>query len=206
VKVKPGAGSLLELVLVVAIALAIALLVQAFLVKPYRIPSGSMEPTLSVGERVIVNRIGNRFSAPAVGDIVVFHPPHGADTDACGNPGQGPFYDGPRSHVPCDRPTPTRSEQNFIKRVVALPGDRIAIRDGNVVRNGALQREPFTRACGQGPECNLGTITVPPGHYFMMGDNRGASDDSRFWGPIPRGWIIGDAFLAYWPPKRVGLL
>ncbi|HEX4805117.1 MAG TPA: signal peptidase I [Conexibacter sp.] len=205
---KSGASSLVELVLVVAIALGIALVVQAFIVKPYRIPSGSMEPTLAVGERVIVNRIGNRFAAPGVGDIVVFHPPHGADTgtDACGNAGQGPFYDGPRSHVPCDKPTATRSSQNFIKRVVGLPGDRIAIRDGHVVRNGVLQREPFIRTCGGGPECNLGTITIPLGDYFMMGDNRGASDDSRFWGPVPRGWIVGDAFLSYWPPSHVGLL
>jgi len=208
VKTRSGASSLLELVVVVAIALGIALLVQAFVVKPYRIPSGSMEPTLAVGERVIVNRIGNRFAAPGVGDIVVFHPPHGADAnvDACGNPGQGPFYDGPQSRVPCDRPTATHSSQNFIKRVVGLPGDRIAIRDGHVVRNGVVQRERYIRPCGGGPECNLGTIVVPRGHYFMMGDNRGASDDSRFWGPVPRSWIIGGAFLSYWPPKRIGLL
>jgi signal peptidase I len=203
---RSGASSLLELVVVVAIALGIALLVQAFVVKPYRIPSGSMEPTLSVGERVIVNRIGNRFAAPGVGDIVVFHPPHGADTNECGDAGQGPFYDGPRSRLPCDRPTPTRSTQNFIKRVVGLPGDRIAVRDGHVVRNGVQQREPFIRACGGGPDCNLGTITVPPDDYFMMGDNRGASDDSRYWGPVPRSWIIGGAFVSYWPPDRVGLL
>jgi signal peptidase I len=193
-------------VLVVAVALGIALVVQAFVVKPYRIPSGSMEPTLAVGERVIVNRIGNRFAAPGVGDIVVFHPPHGADVDKCGTPGQGPFYEGPQSRRPCARPTATRSQQNFIKRVVGLPGDRIAVRDGHVVRNGVQQREAFIRACGGGPDCNLATITVPPGHYFMMGDNRGASDDSRYWGPVPRDWIIGDAFLSYWPPKQVGLL
>ncbi|MGN6188374.1 MAG: signal peptidase I [Conexibacter sp.] len=205
-KAKSGAGSLVELVLVVAVALGIALVVQAFVVKPYRIPSGSMEPTLAVGERVIVNRIGNRFAAPSLGDIVVFHPPHGADTSECGNPGEGPFYEGPKSRVPCERATTTRSNQNFIKRIVGLPGDRIAVRDGHVVRNGVEQREPFIRACGGGPDCNLGTITVPPGHYFMMGDNRGESDDSRYWGPVPRGWIIGSAFLSYWPPKHVGLL
>jgi len=206
VKARSGSGSLLELVLVVAVALGIALVVQAFIVKPYRIPSGSMEPTLAVGERVIVNRIGNRLAEPGVGDIVVFHPPHGADTNECGNAGQGPFYEGPKSRLPCARSTATRSTQNFIKRIVGGPGDRIAVRDGHVVRNGAEQREPFIRACGGGPDCNLGTITVPADHYFMMGDNRGASDDSRYWGPVPRKWIIGSAFLSYWPPKRVGLL
>jgi len=195
-----------ELVVVVAVALGIALVVQALVVKPYRIPSGSMEPTLAVGERVIVNRIGNRFASPGVGAIVVFHPPRGADVNACGNPGQGPFYGGAQSHRPCARPTSDRSDQNFIKRVVGLPGDRIEVRDGHVVRNGVRQEEPFIRACGGGPDCNLGEIQVPDDHYFMMGDNRGASDDSRYWGPIRREWIIGDAFVSYWPPKRVGLL
>jgi signal peptidase I len=206
VRGESGAGSLLELVLVVAVAIAIALVVQAFVVKPYRIPSGSMEPTLAVGERVIVNRLGSRFAAPGIGDIVVFHPPHGADVNECGTRGQGPFYEGPHSDEPCARPTPTRSNQNFIKRVVGLPGDRIGVRRGHVVRNGVQQREAFIRPCGGGPDCDLATITVPPDHYFMMGDNRGASDDSRYWGPVPRDWIIGGAFVAYWPPRQVGLL
>lgn len=205
-RVKTRSGNLLELVVVVATALGIALLVQAFLVKPYRIPSGSMEPTLGIGERVIVDRIGNRFSAPSVGDIVVFHPPKGADTNQCGIPGQGPFYDGPGSRTPCTRPTPTRSDQNFIKRVVGVPGDRIAVRNGHVIRNGVLQKEPFINACGSGPDCNLREIVVPKGEYFMMGDNRGESDDSRYWGPVPRAWIIGDAFMSYWPPRDVGFL
>ncbi len=199
-------GSLLELVVVVAVALGLALIVQALVVKPYRIPSGSMEPTLDVGQRVIVNRIGNRFSSPSVGEIVVFHPPHGADTNECGKPGEGPFYDGADSRRPCALPTQTRSKQNFIKRLVGLPGDRISVRNGHVVRNGVLQKEPYIRPCGEGPDCNLSEITVPKDMYFMMGDNRGASDDSRYWGPVPRAWIIGGAFLTYWPPKHVGLL
>ncbi len=207
-KQKSASGSLLELVFIVAVALGLALGIQAFIVKPYKIPSGSMEPTLAVGERVLVNRLGNNFGDPSVGDILVFHPPAGADSDEnkCGVPGQGPFYDGPQSRFPCSRSTPTRSDQNFIKRVVAGPGDRIEIRDGRVVLNGRLQEEPFINACGEGSECNLGEITVPSDHYFMMGDNRGASDDSRFWGPIDRDWVIGGAFASYWPPNRVGTL
>jgi signal peptidase I len=205
-RAKSTSGSLLELVFIVAIALGLALAIQALVVKPYRIPSGSMEPTLAVGERVLVNRIGNDFGAPGVGDIVVFHPPHGADISECGVAGQGQFYSGPQSRYPCSRPTPTRSNQNFIKRVVGLPGDRIAVRGGHVVRNGVEQKEPFARACGSGSDCNLKQITVPAGEFFMMGDNRGDSDDSRYWGPVPRGWIIGGAFASYWPPKHVGLL
>jgi len=206
-KPKSKAGSFVELVVIVAVALGMALLIQAVLVKPYRIPSGSMEPTLAVGQRVLVNRLGERFSPPDRGDIAVFHPPKGADTSECGVPGEGPFYDGPLSRRPCSRPTRERSDQNFIKRVVGLPGDRIAVREGHVVRDGVLQRESYIRPCAPGaPECNLGAITVPPGHYFMMGDNRGQSDDSRFWGPVPKGWIIGSAFATYWPPDRLGLL
>ena len=203
---KSTSSSLLELVFIVAVALGLALAIQAFIVKPYRIPSGSMEPTLVVGERVLVNRIGNNFSDPGLGDILVFNPPRGADTNECGAPGEGPFYDGPRSRAACSRPTPERSDQNFIKRVVGLPGDRIAIRDGRVVRNGVLQREPYITACGTGRDCNLAPITIPPDHYFMLGDNRGQSDDSRYWGPIKREWVIGGAFASYWPPSRIGPL
>ncbi|HEY4278065.1 MAG TPA: signal peptidase I [Conexibacter sp.] len=206
VKPKSASGSLLELVFIVAVALGLALGIQAFIIKPYRIPSGSMEPTLTVGERVLVNRIGNNFGDPKIGDILVFHPPHGADTNECGVPGQGPFYDGPQSRLPCSESTPGRSQQNFIKRVVGVPGDRISIRDGHVVRDGVLQREPYIAPCGGGSDCNLGTIIVPRNEYYMMGDNRGESDDSRYWGPVKRSWIIGGAFASYWPIKKIGPL
>jgi len=200
-KGSSASGSLLELVVIVAVALGLALGIQAFLVKPYRIPSESMVPTLEVGQRVLVNRIGARFSDPQVGDVVVFHPPTGAEAgNACGG-GQPP------EGQACARPTPGKAEVNFIKRVVAGPGDRLAIRDGRVVLNGRLQREPFARPCANGDDCDYPReITVPADHYFMMGDNRGASDDSRFWGPVPREQIIGGAFGTYWPPKRIGLL
>jgi signal peptidase I len=199
-KRSSASSSLLELIMIVAVALGLALGIQAFLVKPYRIPSESMEPTLAKGQRILVNRIGNRFGDPSVGDIVVFHPPAGAENgDACGTqPGPGEV---------CDEPTPERADTNFVKRVVAGPGDRIAVVDGHAVLNGKRQAEPFIRECGPGSDCDFPRpVTVPADHYFMMGDNRGASDDSRFWGPVPREWIIGGAFATYWPPKRIGLL
>src|SRR3954468_16544846 len=87
---KDGKGSLVELVVIVVVALGLALGIQAFIVKPYRIPSESMEPTLDVGQRVLVNRLGNRFGDPSIGDILVFHPPKGAETDTCGDPQTGP--------------------------------------------------------------------------------------------------------------------
>jgi signal peptidase I len=201
--VKSSSGSLLELVLIVGTALGLALLIQAFLVKPYRIPSESMEPALDVGQRVLVNRIGNRFSTPKVGEIMVFHPPEGWKlATKCGDPRQGEGH-----AAACARPSPQRSTDNFIKRVVALPGDRVSIRNGHVIRNGRTEQDSYIRPCQAGAECDFPqSITIPPGHYFMMGDNRGSSDDSRFWGPVPKGWIVGGAFATYWPPGRIGLL
>jgi signal peptidase I len=183
----------------VALALGLALGIQAFVVKPYQIPSESMEPTLDVGQRVLVNRFLYRASDPDVGDIIVFHPPAGAERgNQCGEQRA--------SGAACDQPTPEKSDVNFIKRIVAGPGDELYIEDGHPVVNGEIANEDFIRPCRPGGECNLPTpITIPPDHYFMMGDNRGESDDSRFWGPIPRDWIIGKAFATYWPPDRVGV-
>lgn len=186
--------------MIVALALGLALAIQAWLVKPYQIPSQSMEPTLDVGQRVLVNRFGYHLGDPGIGDIVVFHPPAGADRGTeCGRP------HGPREA--CPAPTPARSDQNFIKRIVAGPGDTLAVRNGHPVVNGVEKTdEPYTVSCGSAGACNLPKpIVIPPDHYFMMGDNRGASDDSRFWGPVPREWLIGNAFATYWPPDRVGI-
>jgi signal peptidase I len=193
---------LIELVVTVAVAVALALLIQAFIVKPYRIPSPSMVPTLDVGQRVLTNRLSGN---PSVGDVVVFHPPHGADfqNPACGAPNQGTGT--PQA---CDKPTPQQSTQTFIKRVVAGPGDTLSIVDGHVYRNGVREKDSYTIRCTPGTTaCNFRTpIKIPPGEYFMMGDNRPDSEDSRYWGPVPDKWIIGVAFFTYWPPDRIGFL
>jgi signal peptidase I len=196
-----------ELVVTIAVAVGIAVLVQAFIVKPYRIPSGSMEPTLAIGQRILANRMINH---PSLGDIVVFHPPNGADSEPVATCGVADEGESPTGHLfarACDVPTPTPSSQSFIKRVVGVPGDRIKIVDGHVYRNGVREKDSYIRPCGDGPVCNFPqTIVVPPGDYFMMGDNRGTSDDSRYWGPVPDRWIIGVAFFTYWPPDRIGTL
>ncbi len=184
-------------------AIGLALGIQAFLVKPYQIPSPSMEPTLVPGERVLVNRLSYTLGGdPSVGDVVVFHPPTGAD----GNGRECAVEPGPDQA--CSENTGEQSEQNFIKRIVAGPGDTLAIEDGHPVVNGVKKTdEPYIRACGGGSDCNLeDPIEIPPDSYFMMGDNRGSSDDSRYWGPVPKDWIIGKAFFTYWPPKEIGLL
>jgi signal peptidase I len=198
---RSGVKSLLELVLTVAIAIGLALLIQAFVVKPYRIPSGSMLPTLHINQRVLANRL---FNKPSIGDIVVFHPPAGAEEGdgVCGNPNEG------NGHAQaCGQPTPQESNTTFIKRVVAGPGDKISIVNGHVIRNGVHEKDSYIAQCAGGQSCNFRkTIVIPPGDYFMMGDNRGESDDSRFWGPVPDKWLIGIAFFTYWPPDRIGFL
>jgi signal peptidase I len=185
----------LELALTLVIALALAEGVQAELVKPFKIPSGSMEPTLIVNQRVLVDRLAFDFGSPHRGDVVVFHPPTpltcAVDVTA---------------EEPCPRGSGHKASEYFVKRIIGLPGDRISIREGHPVIDGhELTDEPYITPCGEAPECNMPhTIVVPPGHYFMMGDNRGDSDDSRFWGPIPASWIIGQVFFTYWPPDRLG--
>jgi signal peptidase I len=162
----------------------------------YRVPSQSMEPTLPIGTRVVVTA-----GQPSVGAIVVFHPPEDSLQQECG----------PKPHAlrlggaACDVPIPDESKVELIKRVVAGPGDEIYVRLGRVYRktsgSGEFVRESdsYIRACGVSPGCNFPIpIKIPAGHWFLMGDNRGASDDSRFWGPVPTAWIVGIAR----PPAR----
>jgi signal peptidase I len=200
--------SVLELVLTVAIAVGLAFLIQALLVKPYKIPSPSMVPTLQPGQRVLVWRLD---TSPGVGQITVFHPPAGADSGnpsaECGKRSEGISGEGSADARPCDKPTAGQSSQTFIKRVVGVGGDVLRIRDGHVYRNGVRESDSYIAPCGVVPECTFKRpIRVPRGMYYMMGDNRGDSDDSRFWGPVPQKWIIGIAFFTYWPPHRIGTL
>ena len=150
------------------------------LFKRYRVPSESMQPTIQRGEKVNLNR----GEAPKVGDVVVFHPPAGAELGTeCGT------RQPPRQV--CAKPTPRPSPVLFIKRIVAGPGDQIAFRSGHTIRNGSPQQEPFAAACA-GEACAYPQpVAVPARMYCVVGDNRGASDDSRFWGPVPSDWIVG---------------
>jgi signal peptidase I len=183
--------------------------IQAWAVKPFEIPSRSMEPTLSVDQRVLVDRLtSNLGSDPDIGDVVVFHPPLSATPDEqapgsnvpeCGAPHPGDL------RSPCSEPIEERAEQYFIKRVVAGPGDRLTIDQGVPVANGErVEGNWETIPCDPGACTFPGAITIPDDHYFLMGDNRPGSSDSRFWGPVPRDWIIGVAFATYWPPEKVG--
>jgi signal peptidase I len=200
-KAKGPVANIVELVVTVAIAIGLALLIQAFLVKPYRIPSGSMIPTLQIGQRILVNRLD---TSPGLGAVVVFHPTTGATTadGECGSADQGNGH--PQA---CDTYIPKESTETFVKRVVGLPGDRLKIINGYVWRNGKKETGSYIQKCdgGEGADCTFPkTIVVPAGDYYMMGDNRGNSLDSRYWGPVPQKWIIGVAFATYWPIDRIG--
>ena len=187
---------IIDLVVTVIIAVGIAYLVQAFIVKPYRVPSGSMEPTISIGERIIASRFTLRFQDPTRNQIIVFHP-NGVGSDV---------YD-----------TNSVSDETFVKRLIGMPGETIGAIGGHVyvctgkgpVEGGAVKTTP---GCGfldqpfvSSQQDDFGPTKIPSNRYFMMGDNRADSDDSRNWGPITKDQMIGVAFMSYWPPNRISI-
>jgi signal peptidase I len=173
-------------------ALAVAVLALAGLWLPlhknvqyYKVTSGSMEPTLQIGQKVVAER----SHSARVGDIVLFHPPAGARPR---DPVCGASDEGAGRPQACGVPLPQESDSTFVKRVVAGPGDEVSIVNGHAVVNGVTQNEPYIAPCDDAEACNFPTpVTVPAGEYYMLGDNRGTSDDSRYWGPVPSAWIIG---------------
>ena len=176
---KPPLPLDLLLQLLVCVALVFGV-VKPFVANSYYIPSESMVPTLEVGDRVLVNKFIYRFEAPKRGDIVIFKAVEG------------------------------NTRETIIKRVIGLPGNKIELRHGKLFLNGQPQNEPYVvnDPCVRGvpKTCSYGPVTVPKGRYFVMGDNRANSEDSRYFGPVPRSDIKGEAFLRFWPPDRVHLL
>jgi signal peptidase I len=155
-------------------------------VRYYTVTSGSMEPTLRVGQRIAVDP---NLRSPKVGEIIAFHPPVGSDpaNPRCGLPGQGSG-----SSQACSVSVPGESRSVFIKRVIAGPGATFAMVNGHAVVDGVTEADPHVAACGTGAACNFPTpVRLTAGEYYVLGDNRGVSDDSRFWGPVPGTWIIG---------------
>lgn len=179
------------------IAVVLALFIRTFVVQAFKIPTGSMEPNLLIGDHLLVNKLVfgpyatgmERALLPtkeiARGDVIVFK-------------------------------YPEDPERDFIKRVVGLPGEEIEVRHKRVYVNGKLADEPYAQyleeprevpeeiqsgdrpALSADPRENYGPVTVPPKHYFVMGDNRDNSQDSRYWGFLPRDYVKGKALVIYW--------
>ena len=182
--------TVIDWVVTIVVAVGAVLAIKAWVVNPYRIPSSSMEPTLhcaqpeagcqaSFADRVLANRFIYHFRDPRRGEIVVFKTPPAAER--CENGAGG---------------------ETFVKRIIGLPGDRVEERHGTIFINGKRLNEPYIPASER--DDGNGAWTVKPGTYFMMGDNRSSSCDSRQWGAVPRENLIGPVFAVYWPPQRIG--
>ncbi|MBC7190431.1 signal peptidase I [Candidatus Aerophobetes bacterium] len=172
-------GWVREIIETLVIALVIAFLVRTFIVQTFWIPSGSMEPTLLVGDRIMAYKIFYGIDKAQRGDIVIFK-------------------------------FPLDPHKDFVKRVIALPGETVEIKDKKVYINGKRLFEPYAfysekRNIGF-PRDEYGPVKVPPDSLFVLGDNRDSSEDSRYWGYVPKENIVGKVFLIYWPPWRIKIV
>jgi signal peptidase I len=181
---------IVELVTVVVVAVLIAVLLRTFVVATYSIPSGSMEPTLQIGDRIVVNKLSYHLHGVDRGDIVVFSTP--PTEDCAGQP-----------------------VSDLVKRVIGLPGETISLADGRVYINGHVLTEPYLPSDARndtypGPSNAAYSLNhayrIPAGEVFMMGDNRSQSCDSRYWGTVRESTIVGKVDMRIWPLSRIGFL
>jgi signal peptidase I len=163
----------------IAIALCLAILIRTFIAEPRYIPSDSMLPTLHQGDRLVVEKISYLLHTPHFGDIVVFQPPK--ELQRRGYP----------------------KDQAFIKRVIGTPGEIVSIANGKVYLDGKPIQEDYI---AEPPNLPMEERKVPTDEFFVMGDNRNDSNDSRYWGFLPRGNIIGRAVFRFWPLDRIGFI
>ena len=193
---KTGLGFLRELPLLLLIAFGLALLIKTFLVQAFYIPSESMEPTLDVGDRVLVNKVVYHLHSPRRGDIIVFEEPH-PGPQPHRNPLQALWH-----WLTQGLGVSASPERDFIKRVIAVPGETLEIKQGSLFVNGRRLKEPYLSAAAD--RRDYPPTKVPPTNLFVMGDNRTNSNDSRFGlGFIPYDKVVGRAFVIIWPPSHV---
>lgn len=162
-----------ELPLLIIVAFVVAWAIKSFIIQPFFIPSGSMEPTFFDGDHVLVNKFVYRFSKPERGDVIVFK-------------------------------YPLDTSKDYIKRVIAVGGETVEVRSGDVFINGKEIYEPYLKSEVVGSD--YGPIKIPANKFFVLGDNRDNSSDSRTWGLLPPKNILGRAVVLYWPLNRVGIV
>jgi signal peptidase I len=171
---------IIETIKVLGTALILAVGIRTFVAEARYIPSSSMEKTLLINDRLIIEKIAYHFKQPQRGDVIVF------STDDISKLQEENF-----------------KNEAFIKRVIGLPGDTVSVSDGIVYVNQKPLQEKYI---AEKPNQDFGPVTVPPNHYFVMGDNRNNSYDSRFWGFVPKRDIIGRAIFRFWPLDRLGTI
>jgi signal peptidase I len=168
-----------EWVGILGVALIATLLIRTYLFQSFYIPSVSMVPTLDVGDRIIVSKISTTLGTIHRGDVIVFaRPPR----ESCGG---------------------GNDVTDLVKRVIGLPGETISSRNDTILINGRALKESWGTTAPLGRE--IGKVVIPPHQYFMMGDNRNASCDSRYWGTLPEKYVVGKVVFRIWPPSRIGL-
>lgn len=165
----------IEILKTLATAGILAFGIRTFVAEARYIPSSSMEPTLEINDRLIIEKISYHFRTPQRGDIVVFNP--------------------------TEKLKELNFKEAFIKRVIGLPGDKVEVKGGKVYVNDQPLREKYIE---EEPEYYYGPVIVPQNHYLVLGDNRNNSYDSHHWGFVPRENLIGRAVVRFWPLNRVG--
>ncbi|MDD5448628.1 MAG: signal peptidase I [Actinomycetota bacterium] len=186
---------LLDALITLLIAFLIAVLVQSFLVSGFIIPSSSMSPTLQVGDRVLAEKLSYYWRSPRRGDIIIFrYPPESEDSLETSNPLYRPFERiGETLHLA------HKSSIAYVKRVVAVEGETVELRDGNLYVDNVKREESYAVRDND----NYGPLKVGKGELFCLGDNRSNSRDSRVWGMVNVRSVIGRVFLIWWPTSRI---
>lgn len=164
----------------IIIAVILALIIRTFIVQAFKIPTGSMRPTLMEGDRILVNKFIYKFKKPQRSDVIVFV-------------------------------SPEDKKKDFIKRLIGLPGENVEISNGTIlVDDTAIGKDSVIKEryyYNRGDFGKKGAVlTIPPDAYYVLGDNSISSRDSRYWGFLPKKYLIGKAFLIYWPPTRIRLI
>lgn len=172
-------NSLADFIQFAAVVIAVLAILRFFIAEPHRVDGSSMVPNFHSNDYIITNKLATRISTLQRGEVVILKNPRNTD-------------------------------QVFIKRIIGYPGETITLQDGNVLINGQILNEPYLpyglKTPGESYLQEGQSIQIPANNYFVMGDNRSASSDSRELGPIPADLIIGQAIFRYWPPQKIGII